>query len=116
MREKIRDKGRLMHMLDAAHKIVSYKDSQTFDEFAADPIRLYGFMKLVEIIGEAVYKLTTEFKATHTDIDWKAIEGMRHVLVHGYYTVMPKVLWNTMHDDIPGLIPILEHYIEAFDQ
>ncbi len=116
MREKVRDKGRIMHMLDASRRIVEHKDSQTFEEFMADPIRLYGFMKLVEIIGEAVYKLTAEFKDTHAEIDWKSIEGMRHVLVHGYYSVTPRILWNTMHNDIPGLIPILEKYLESFDR
>ena len=44
----------------------------------------YGFTKYVEIIGEAVYMLTKDFREVHLDVNWRQIEKMRHVLVHGY--------------------------------
>lgn len=54
--------------------------------------------------------LTKEFRAAHTDVEWDAIEGMRHVLVHGYYKIKPSQLWNTIEDDIPQLRPLIEKY------
>ncbi len=44
-------------------------------------------MKNVEIVGEAAYMLTKEFKASHPEIPWKQVEGMCHVLVHGYLNI-----------------------------
>ena len=29
------------------------------------------------------------------------MEGMRHVLVHDYYRISPKKLWDTIERDIP---------------
>ena len=55
----------------------------------ADPIIFYGYVKQVEIIGEAVYKLTPKFREEHPEVNWDDIEGMRHVLVHGYYKIRP---------------------------
>lgn len=52
-----------------------------------DPIIFFGFVKHIEIIGEAVYMLTKEFRETHPEVDWDVIEGIRHVLVHGYYKI-----------------------------
>ena len=72
----------------------------------------YGFVKLVEIIGEAVYMLTKEFRESHTGIDWAIIERMRHVLVHGYYTISPEILWNTVEDDISEIKPWIDKYME----
>lgn len=103
MREKIKDKGRLEHILTAANTIIANKDKYTLDDVKNDSITFYGFAKLVEIIGEAVYMLTKEFRDEHTEINWRAIEKMRHVLVHGYYTINPDDLWQTIEEDIPEL-------------
>lgn len=40
---------------------------------------------------------------------------MRHILVHGYFRISPEDLWNTIQNDIPGMIPILEKYLKEFD-
>ena len=69
-------------------------------------------MKHVEIIGEAVYKLTFEYRANHPVVNWGDIERMRHILVHGYYKVRPKQLWETIAFDIPNLKPIIEQLIQ----
>ncbi len=105
MREPIRDKEQLQHIIDTIDIIIDRKDAYNFEQLQSDPIIFYGFVKQVEIIGEAVYKLTNEFKHSHSDIDWDAIEGMRHVLVHGYYAIKPKRLWQTINEDIPPLRP-----------
>ena len=72
----------------------------------------FGLSKIVEIIGEAAYKITKEFKEDHTDLPWKQIEGMRHILVHGYFSISAEVLWEVIENDIPTLIPIIKSYIE----
>lgn len=110
MRERIKDVGRLKHILDAINTLMEQKERYTFDVVATDPILFYGFVKHVEIIGEAVYMLTKEFRAEHTEVDWDVIEGMRHVLVHGYYQIRPRQLWNTIEQDIPVLKPYIESY------
>lgn len=76
----------------------------------------FGFVKCVEIIGEAVYKLTKEFKNAHPEIEWEFIEGMRHVLVHGYYTIKPEQVWKTVEDDAPALRPQIEHLIKQMTE
>ncbi|MBR3565443.1 MAG: DUF86 domain-containing protein [Paludibacteraceae bacterium] len=105
MREPIRDKERLQHILNAIDIIIDRKEAYSVEQLQSDPIIFYGFVKQVEIIGEAVYKLTYEFKDSHSDIEWDAIEGMRHVLVHGYYAIQPDKLWKTINEDIPLLKP-----------
>ena len=62
----------------------------------------------MEIIGEAVYKLTLQFREEHPEVSWDDIEAMRHVLIHGYYKIRPNQLWETVQNDIPALKPTIE--------
>lgn len=110
MRERIKDKGRLEHMLNSINILLDSKERFSYEEVANDPILFYGFVKHVEIIGEAVYMLSKEFRSAHPEVDWEVIEGMRHVLVHGYYKIKPQQLWGTVVKDIPNLKPFIEEY------
>lgn len=116
MREKLRDPGRLVHILDAANKLTEAVDRYSLKSIQEDTIIFFGLVKLVEIIGEASYKLTPEFKASHPQLPWKQIEGMRHVLVHGYYTISPATFWDTILYDIPPIIPIVKEFLAEFPE
>jgi uncharacterized protein with HEPN domain len=53
--------------------------------------------------------LSLEFKEKHKHIPWDDIIRMRHVLVHGYATILPELLWHTALEDVP----LLKEQIEA---
>ena len=108
MREPAKDRERLQHILDAINTIGQSRTKYSAPEEVNDPIIFYCFVKHVEIIGEAVYMLSTEFREAHPEVEWEAIEGMRHVLVHGYYQIEPGQLWDTIDKDIPLLKPQIE--------
>ena len=112
MRERIRDRERLEHILRAIDELLAGRNRFSPDEAESNPIIYFGFVKLVEIIGEAVYKLSLEFKQAHPEVEWGTIESMRHVLVHGYYQIKPEQLWDTLNYDLPQLRPFIAKYIE----
>lgn len=114
MRERIRDKERLLHIQSAINVLMERKDTHTFEEVVSDPIIFYGYVKHIEIIGEAVYMLTKEYREAHNEVNWDDIERMRHVLVHGYYKIRPDQLWETVQTDIPELKPMIDHFIDDY--
>ena len=59
-------------------------------------------MSLLQI-GELAHHLTTEFTATHADIPWRNIIGLRNIVVHGYGQLDAETVWATLTDDIPEL-------------
>ena len=71
MREKIKDKGRLEHIFNAINGIMADKDLYTLEQIKSSTILFYGFTKYVEIIGEAVYMLTKEFRISHPEVNWR---------------------------------------------
>ena len=47
--------------------------------------------------------LSPAFKKRYQHIPWNNIIEMRHVLVHGYATILPQILWQTALVDVPLL-------------
>ena len=100
MRELVRDKNRLEHILDHIGKVLSAANGKTFVEFDNDPILFGAIAYYTMIIGEAAYMLTKEFKEAHSSIPWRQIEGMRHHIVHGYAQIRKDMLWNVVQEDL----------------
>ena len=115
MREFVRDKGRLEDIVEYSNNVLKIITGVDFKEFESNILVYYSTMKNIEIVGEATYMLTKEFKAEHDEIPWKQVEGMRHVLVHGYSQVLPKILWATAKEDIPKIKTQVEKYLKEID-
>ena len=103
MREVIKDRGRLEHMLSAIENVEEFTRDILEKDFVNSKLLFFAVVKNIEIVGEATYMLTKEFKQTHSSIPWQVIEKMRHVLVHGYYTISPEKVWETVQEDLPVL-------------
>lgn len=115
MREQVRDKGRLQHIAEACEILLKRKDEESLEEIKLDPVKFYGYVKLVEIIGEATYKLTKEYREAHPEVPWQLMSGMRHVLVHDYYNISPAQLWKTITKDVPVLAHMINKLLEEYE-
>ena len=111
MREQVRDKGRLEHILQAIDKVFEFTQDVKREDFKKDSILYFAIVKNIEIIGEASYMLSLDFKDAHPDTNWKVIVVMRHFLVHGYYQVDPEEVWNVIEQDIQPLKEQVEKYL-----
>jgi len=114
MREPERDPGRIRHMLLAIEKIEEYTKEVSFEQFVSDSMRMHATIYNIQIIGEAAYMLTKEFKEKYNEIPWPLIEKMRHVLVHDYYRIVPEAVWDVVTSDIPSLKPALLSIQKSF--
>lgn len=115
MRENVKDPERIRHILEAAQILSDEAPKHSLADIKNDRILFFGLSKLIEIIGEASYKLTNEFKEGHKELPWNIIVSMRHVMVHGYYTLSPEKIWATITEDVPPMIPVLEKYLAELE-
>ena len=115
MRERARDKGRLQDIVEYANNVTMLIDGFSLEELAADKRTYYSVMKNVEIVGEAAYMLTNDFKKSHPETPWKIVQGMRHILVHDYATIDIKELYNTAVNDMAPLRRQIEIYLAETD-
>jgi uncharacterized protein with HEPN domain len=110
MREKPRDRERISHMIESIDNVFEFVNGKTFDSYRNDKILRFAVIKNLEIIGEAAYLLTKEFKRKHNEIEWDDMIGMRHILVHGYYQIKDEIIWATIESD---LLPLKEQLIQT---
>ena len=114
MREPLRDKERLEHMLAAADRVIRYTSDKTYKDLAADDMMYYAVVKNIEIIGEAANLLSSDFIDSHPQTPWKQVRGMRNYIVQEYFQIDDVVVWGVVSTDIPVLRKQILEYLEEF--
>ncbi len=103
MKDKLGDKARILHIIDAIREIEFYNKNANFRKFETTSIIRFASIKQLEIIGEAANRISGELKKSHPNIQWQRIIGLRNILIHEYFGVDAKVVWDIIQNDIPKL-------------
>lgn len=106
------DEARLQHMLDNARLACEFADGKTRDDLDSDDQLRLALDRAVEIIGEAACHITDELQAETPEVPWGDIKGTRLIVAHRYYELDRDLLWETVIDDLPVLIPQLEAILD----
>jgi len=96
------DRACLLDIADAISDIRRYRPA-TRDELDVDERTQVWMVNRLQIIGEASRQLSDGFRSRHADIPWRAIIGMRHHLVHGYFDIDPDVVSAAITERVPEL-------------
>ena len=111
MREPIRDRERLEHILSAIERITRYTSDKTYEDIVSDDMMYYAVVKNIEIIGEAANMLTPAFQESHPETPWKMVKGMRNYIVHEYFQIDDIVVWDVVKNNIPELRKQVTRYL-----
>jgi len=111
MREQIRDRERLEHMLAAIDRIIRYTSDKSYEDIVSDDMMYYAVVKNIEIIGEAANMLTKEFRESNPETPWKMVRGMRNYIVHEYFQIDDIVVWDVVKNNIPELRKQVTRYL-----
>jgi len=93
----------LRDILKAIEKIESYVKNTDIKTFSREDMRHDAVIRQLEIIGEAVKRLSNEFASKNPSFPIKEAINMRNFLLHGYDDVDLEVVWKTVKEDIPIL-------------
>lgn len=93
----------LLDIKEAIEKIDAYTKDFTFEDFVHDRKTIDAVVRNLEIIGEASKHIHKRIKAKYSDIDWKAIMGMRDIIAHEYFGVKLGIVWKTIKKRLPDL-------------
>ena len=102
---------RLRHMLQAAELAIQFVDGISREAFDLNIGLQFQVIRALEIIGEAASSLSLEFQQTHPSLPWSLMKRMRNRLIHAYYTVDLDIVWDTLQNNIPQMIPELQSII-----
>lgn len=93
----------LKDILQAIESIEVFTAGMDYATFVFDDKTMSAVIRKLEIIGEAVKQLPEEIRMKHPEIPWKQIAGMRDKLVHFYFGVNARLIWQTIHNRLPAL-------------
>ena len=101
----------LLDMLLAGREAVEFLRRSSLEEFEGDRMRQLAVVKSIEVIGEAASRISDSFRDAHPELPWRDIVGMRHRLVHGYFEINLRRVWQTVDEDLPELIAVVEKLV-----
>ena len=103
-----RDEAYLLDILLAARRAQKYIQNMKWEEFETNEIVQDAVVFPLEIMGEAAGRISEDFREAHSDIPWHKIIGVRNQLIHEYFRINLKTVWDTLKIDLPDLIQMLE--------
>ena len=83
----------------------------TLEQFVSDRKTIDAVVRNFIIIGEAASHLPEDFIEKHADLPWREMRDMRNIAVHEYFGVDNMVVWETIQNNLPPLLPMLRKLI-----
>ena len=102
----------LEDIVKAMDDALSFVKNMDYDIFVKDTKTTYAVIRALEIIGEATKKVPSSVKTDYDQIPWKKMAGMRDKVIHEYFGVDLKRVWNTVNNDLPALKPQFEKILK----
>lgn len=96
---------------DACEKADRFVSGLSFEQFRENDEKVYAVIRALEVIGEATKSIPAHLQRRYPDIPWKDIAGMRNKLIHGYFGVNLKRVWDTVMIDLPPLRRVVERML-----
>jgi len=104
-RDRVRD------ILDAISEVQKFTGGMDYETFKGDDKSIRAVEMNFIIIGEAANQIPEEIEEKYTTIPWDLMRAMRNRIVHAYFNVDEKLMWDTIQDELPPLIPELEELL-----
>jgi uncharacterized protein with HEPN domain len=106
-----RDSVYLLDILKAVKLALNYLKGKTKEEFFQDIQCQDAVIRRLEIIGEAAGRISTATTDKFPDLPWKKMVSMRNIMIHEYEGIDLAIVWDTIQNDLPPLIALIEPFI-----
>lgn len=104
----------LEHMLEDAQDAIKFANEVgSVDRFFDNKMAYKAVVMSILNIGELTKQLPQEYKATHDEIPWKSISGMRDIAAHGYHVMNRRVIWDVVVNYLPELIRFVQKQLNT---
>lgn len=94
-------------MIGFCETVLSYTDGLDRKTFVANTPVYDASLRNIELIGEAATHVPDSIRVQYPEIPWRSIVGMRNQIIHVYLDVDDDIIWRTIQEDIPLLLPKL---------
>ena len=100
------------HMREAAVDVLQYTRGGR-QEFEASSLVQDAVMRKLEIMGEAAKNVPLPFRDKWPGVPWRAVAGLRDVLIHAYFHVQLDRVWGIIEEEVPALVTELDRILRT---
>jgi uncharacterized protein with HEPN domain len=86
----------------------------TFEQLVQDRRTIDAVVRNLIVISEAAGHIPEEVRASTPEIPWDDMRALRNFVVHEYFGVSEKVLWETVRQDLPSVTEPLQRVLSGF--
>lgn len=116
MKDKLGDLQRLNHIHDCISDLEEILQGVDADLFYRSNEKKYATERILEIIGEAVNKISAQTLAlAEQPIPWRDIVDFRNLVSHEYFRVDYTVVYKIATEEIPLLKKAIEFLITKLE-
>lgn len=105
-------KFRIKDILDSILAIMDYTNGLGFEEFVSDRKTVDAVIRNFIVIGEAATRIPEDVCRGYPEIPWLDMREMRNFVVHEYFRISNKIVWETSLNDLPPLVKPLQDIIK----
>ncbi|NLF75675.1 MAG: DUF86 domain-containing protein [Chloroflexi bacterium] len=106
----------MLDMLLAAQNIQQFVAGMTEQEFYEHRMAQSAVIRELQVIGEAARLVSEDARTRYPSIEWRQIAGMRNRIIHDYFDIRLKVVWDAIQDDILVLVAQLVAIVPPDDE
>ena len=103
-----RDDATVLDIISAARRVGEFVQGMEKSAFMEDVRTQSAVLHQMMVLGEAVRRLSEQFRSRHEHVPWSVIAAMRNKLIHEYDGVDLDEVWKTAERDIPQLLCFIE--------
>jgi uncharacterized protein with HEPN domain len=104
---------RITDILDSIAVIREFTAGMDYAAFSHDRKTIDAVLRNFTVIGEAARHMPDDVTAAHPAIPWQDMCDMRNILMHQYFGVNLRIVWDTIHVDLPPLALQLQRILEG---
>lgn len=104
-------KLRIADILDAIAAIQEFTHDLDYDAFVSDRKTVDAVLRNLTVIGDAATYVPDDIVALHPEVPWREMRDMRNIVVHAYFGVNPRIVWDTIQMNLPPLVPLLRRLL-----
>jgi len=92
----------VIDILESINKIEKYIEGLSYEQFVIDEKTKDAVVRNLEIIGEAANQIPKEIQQKFRSVPWNQIIAMRNRMIHGYFVIDYRIVWDIVKIDIPS--------------
>jgi uncharacterized protein with HEPN domain len=106
----------LEHILGETDYLIDQSANLSYPGFEKSETLKRSFVRALEVIGEAAKNIPDDFRENYLQVAWKEMAGLRDILIHRYFGINYRMVWDVTINKIPDLKSNIQSILREMEE